>query len=316
MKKHLITLSVSFLLIISCFILKNAYLTSEEIETQVEAVEPVKMFFFWDTHFARGFEYFDESSKKGVWEYFKFFYDKKWNKLLKDMDVVSVNFESSLYNDENKCPLSWKWIILKTHEKYLSHFKNAWITHTDISNNHSYDCTKSWFEFMKKALWDNWLKYYWDGRIWEENVLKQEIKWYKIAFFWFNETTFYNDWDEKWARVKDAKEDGYIAIVNVHWGEEYKHQNNIKQKEIAKKLISYWADIIIGHHPHVVQNYEIIDWVPVFYSLWNFMFDQPFEETMTWMWVYLEITDDIKFKTVYFDRSNPFYEIKKLDFGL
>lgn len=276
----------------------------------------VRGFFFGDTHFARGFEYFDRTNKKEAPAYFKFFYDENGAPYLKDMDFVSVNFESSMFDENHRCASWGKSIVLATDTKYLDYFKSAWITHFDISNNHSYDCGKGNFEFMEKALEKENIHYYWDWRIWEENNLVQEINGQKLVFLGFNETTFYNDWDEKSKKVKMYSDSGYNVIVNIHWGQEYKSQNNDKQKGIAERLVKAWAKAIIGHHPHVVQNYEIIDGVPVFYSLWNFMFDQPFEETLTWMWVYMQIWDEIQFKTIYFDRSNPFYDIKKLDFGL
>jgi poly-gamma-glutamate synthesis protein (capsule biosynthesis protein) len=66
------------------------------------------------------------------------------------------------------------------------------------------------------------------------------------------------------------------VIVNMHWGVEYEHQFSRRQQEIARKLVDSGADIIIGHHPHVVQGMEIYKNKPIFYSLGNFIFDQYF----------------------------------------
>ncbi len=46
----------------------------------------------------------------------------------------------------------------------------------------------------------------------------------------------------------------------------------------AHKMIENGADVIIGHHPHWVQNYEEINGKPVYYSLGNFIFDQAWSE--------------------------------------
>ena len=62
----------------------------------------------------------------------------------------------------------------------------------------------------------------------------------------------------------------------VHWGDEYELVHNAKQRDLAEKLIAAGVDLIIGHHPHVVQDIEVIDGVPVLYSLGNFIFDQYF----------------------------------------
>jgi poly-gamma-glutamate synthesis protein (capsule biosynthesis protein) len=67
-----------------------------------------------------------------------------------------------------------------------------------------------------------------------------------------------------------------LIIVNIHWGVEYEHVFNKTQQDLARDLIDSGADIIIGHHPHVVQGLEIYKNKPIFYSLGNFIFDQDF----------------------------------------
>jgi gamma-polyglutamate biosynthesis protein CapA len=63
------------------------------------------------------------------------------------------------------------------------------------------------------------------------------------------------------------------TIVFAHWGDEYKPAS-ARQKKWAKRFVDAGADAIIGAHPHVVQESELIDGVPVYYSLGNFIFDQ------------------------------------------
>ncbi len=76
--------------------------------------------------------------------------------------------------------------------------------------------------------------------------------------------------------IEKLKNETDQIIVNIHWGEEYNHQFNSKQQTLAHKLVDYGADIIIGHHPHVVQGMETYNNKPIFYSLGNFIFDQYF----------------------------------------
>jgi poly-gamma-glutamate synthesis protein (capsule biosynthesis protein) len=64
----------------------------------------------------------------------------------------------------------------------------------------------------------------------------------------------------------------------MHWGTEYQHVNGRLQAEMAHKLIDAGADVIIGHHPHVIQGIEVYQGKPIFYSLGNFVFDQYFSE--------------------------------------
>lgn len=76
--------------------------------------------------------------------------------------------------------------------------------------------------------------------------------------------------------VKKIASSTDLVIVNIHWGVEYEHQFNKLQQNIAHGFIGAGADIIIGHHPHVVQGMEIYNDKPIFYSLGNFIFDQYF----------------------------------------
>lgn len=69
-------------------------------------------------------------------------------------------------------------------------------------------------------------------------------------------------------------------IVNIHFGTEYQKKHNKTQENIAHTLVDNGAAIIIGHHPHVVQDSETYKGVPIYYSLGNFIFDQPFPETL------------------------------------
>lgn len=76
----------------------------------------------------------------------------------------------------------------------------------------------------------------------------------------------------------EAAADRFV-IVFPHWGEEYIQAPQAGQRDRAHRMIAAGADLIIGAHPHVVQGIEMIDGVPVVYSLGNFIFDQEFGET-------------------------------------
>ncbi len=62
-----------------------------------------------------------------------------------------------------------------------------------------------------------------------------------------------------------------VLIVSMHWGVEYTHQPTNQQREIASYLASLGVDVVIGHHPHVIQPIEYIDDTLVIYSLGNFI---------------------------------------------
>lgn len=78
-------------------------------------------------------------------------------------------------------------------------------------------------------------------------------------------------------QVYDEK--GYKVVVYAHWGEEYVEVHSPLQKKMAKDWIDAGADLIVGTHPHVVQDASIYKGVPIFYSLGNFVFDQVGKKT-------------------------------------
>lgn len=74
--------------------------------------------------------------------------------------------------------------------------------------------------------------------------------------------------------VKKAKEQADFVIVSMHSGVEYVHEPNKSQKEFARAAVDAGAEMVIGHHPHVIQRAEKYKGKYIFYSLGNFVFDQ------------------------------------------
>ena len=69
-----------------------------------------------------------------------------------------------------------------------------------------------------------------------------------------------------------------FTIVTIHWGLEYKRQENDKQNQLAKFILDHGADAIIGSHPHVIQPIKMYSYDEkeklVVYSLGNFISTQ------------------------------------------
>lgn len=84
--------------------------------------------------------------------------------------------------------------------------------------------------------------------------------------------------------IKTAKELGAdIVAVNIHFGHEYHLYPSLDQREWSNRLFDWGADLIFGSHPHVLQPYEVREWVSeegeqrqgvVIYSLGNFISNQ------------------------------------------
>lgn len=73
--------------------------------------------------------------------------------------------------------------------------------------------------------------------------------------------------------IKRSKEHVDILILLVHWGLEYYYYPSPAQRKLAGKMANAGADIVLGHHPHVLRGMETIGKSLVIYSLGNFLFD-------------------------------------------
>lgn len=82
------------------------------------------------------------------------------------------------------------------------------------------------------------------------------------------------------ARIREIKSQhlAETVVISLHWGEEYRARANATQRQIAHALVDAGADLIVGHHPHVVEEVEAYHGAWIAYSMGNFVFDQNFSE--------------------------------------
>lgn len=93
--------------------------------------------------------------------------------------------------------------------------------------------------------------------------------------------------------IIDAKNGADIVIVQAHWGNEYVERPPLYVQNLATAMIDAGADIIIGHHPHVMQGMTLYKNKPIFWSLGNFIFDQDWSpETQQGLTIGLAIEND------------------------
>ncbi len=74
--------------------------------------------------------------------------------------------------------------------------------------------------------------------------------------------------------IQKAKQNADYVICFVHWGTEGTHNYGRDQELLARAFVEAGADAIVGGHTHCLQGVDVIDGVPVFYSLGNFYFSQ------------------------------------------
>jgi poly-gamma-glutamate capsule biosynthesis protein CapA/YwtB (metallophosphatase superfamily) len=159
-----------------------------------------------------------------------------------------------------------------------------------LANNHTFDLGKEGFSETKEFLLKANIDFVGHPVSCDEDFLTEKEG---IIFLAFNKTFSFNCSDEEIVKiVKKVRESnqGKFLIILLHWGQEYQLKSSISQQNLAHKLIDEGADLIIGSHPHVVQEIEEYKGKLIFYSLGNFIFDQYFpKETQEGLVVSLEI---------------------------
>jgi len=165
-----------------------------------------------------------------------------------------------------------------------------------LANNHTLDMGKKGLEETKEWLKKYGINFVGDPLSGSLDNLNSSFLRDNITFLAFNQIFPFMVKEEEIIKttktVKSLNPDNFL-IVSLHWGEEYELINSPAQQSLAHKIIEVGADLIIGHHPHVVQNIEKYQGKLIFYSLGNFIFDQYFSpDTQQGLAVGLEIYPD------------------------
>ncbi len=160
----------------------------------------------------------------------------------------------------------------------VAQLKNYGFNFFNIANNHILDQGQAGFLETQKNLENLGFNYVGcpDRQIGECNIKIFDIRDIKIAMLGYSMVYGVLEEEELLKQIKKAAEKTNLAIVFMHWGVEYEPQARSNQVALAHKIIEAGADVIIGSHPHVVQEMEVYNGKPIFYSLGNFIFDQYF----------------------------------------
>jgi hypothetical protein len=80
-------------------------------------------------------------------------------------------------------------------------------------------------------------------------------------------------------KLRLARQLANLVVVSIHWGNELQDWPTTMQEQQARWLVEQGTDLIVGHHPHVIQSPKCVQGKPVFFSLGNHLFDQKYAET-------------------------------------
>ncbi|MEA2088830.1 MAG: AmmeMemoRadiSam system protein B [Patescibacteria group bacterium] len=210
-------------------------------------------------------------------------YGKIFENVLKDdknffnnFDIIGANLEGTITNYGKHYPpeLPYDFAFLP---EAIGEFKKYNFNYFNLANNHILDQGNRGVEETKANL--DLLNFYYSGCK-DKNINKDcsftiiKVGDKKIGLAGFNMVYGKFDKDKASKIINDLSDIVDFVVINIHWGIEYQHKFTKIQQTTAHNLIDAGADVIIGHHSHVVQGIEIYKKKKIFYSLGNFIFDQ------------------------------------------
>ena len=178
-------------------------------------------------------------------------------------DFTIINLESVLADAGGAAD---KLFTFRGPVAYTQIMTSSSVEAVTLANNHTMDYGKEGYESTTKALTD--------AGIWfvEENKTQLVTTESGLVIGLYADSFTFSAADIQ-KNVKSLRDQGAeIIICAFHWGTEGSYRATGQQKQMAHAAIDAGADIVYGHHPHVLQPIEEYNDGYIFYSLGNFSF--------------------------------------------
>jgi poly-gamma-glutamate synthesis protein (capsule biosynthesis protein) len=212
--------------------------------------------------------------------------------LMKKADITFGNLECPFARHGQKVP---KPFSFKADPAFAPCLNAAGFDILSLSNNHTLDCGRIGLQETMQTLRARNIRWCGAGenRKQAEEATILTVRDVRVGFLAFcefvPEGVFLNDDKPSIALTDDnrvrqslvaARKQCDVLVASFHWGIEYLNRPGTRQKQLASLAAGAGADLVLGHHPHVLQVLEILP-APnkrrcvVAYSLGNFLFDAP-----------------------------------------
>lgn len=181
-------------------------------------------------------------------------------------DFTLVNLEVVLADEGNS---TGKLFTFRGPTAYSQILTGSSVEGVTLANNHARDYGTAGYDSTKQTL-ENAGVFYVEVYSSTLIVLEDGLV---VGLYAIDGSVSAIDKDKAVEGVKQLKADGAeLVIVAAHWGNEGKYRPNASQQDIGKALIDAGANIIWGHHPHVLQKIEEYNGGIIYYALGNFSF--------------------------------------------
>jgi poly-gamma-glutamate synthesis protein (capsule biosynthesis protein) len=244
--------------------------------------KPIELVFVGDILMARGV---DRQIKRYGSYLFPF---QKVKSLIKKADISFGNLESPIISGR---PVRSGSVTFRIDPECVEALKNVGFDVLSLANNHTWNFGKqgllTTFDYLKKkgilyiGAGENQSKAY------APVIIKS--KGINVGFLAYSDPQFipakfeakgvnpgiaFTKIPELKRAISDLKPKVDWIIISLHAGTEFWSTADKLQREFARAAIEAGADLVIGHHPHVLQETEIYKGKYIFYSLGNFVFDK------------------------------------------
>ena len=184
-------------------------------------------------------------------------------------DLTVVNLEGVL-SDSGEGERKDKTYRFRGPSSFASILTAGGIEMVSVANNHTMDYGERGYLDTLAALDEEGIAYFGGRsvRLWEKDGVKLAF----LGLSYTDDCRAEREWmAQEIARLK--QEEGASAVIfTYHGGQEYSQARTKKQQDIARMAVNAGADLVIMHHPHVVQGMSVLDGRSVLYSLGNFCF--------------------------------------------
>jgi len=196
--------------------------------------------------------------------------------LLKTDDLTIANLETTLTNAKHKANKNFQKapFFFKGYPSYTNILENGSIEAVNLANNHSFD-----------YLWQGYidtienLKMAGIGYFGYDQRYLTIVKGIKIGLLGYNDLGVYEEGTDTQLLkrkvsqdINELKKQCDLVIVSFHWGVEGSKNPTSRQIELGHFAVDSGADLVLGHHPHVIQPIEHYRGKYIVYSLANFCF--------------------------------------------
>ncbi len=191
-------------------------------------------------------------------------------------DASIVNLEGAISPTPVQPNTRYNNLIFIFPPEAAETLKSVGINLVSLSNNHSDNGGSEMLNSTKKMLVKQQIQCFGEPHsVPLTSIGKVEGEKIKLAVIGINALYKFRDIS---AQIETLKFSGYKVAVFPHWGREYETQHNAQQEALAHAWIDAGADLVVGSHPHVIQDVGVYRGRPIVYSLGNLLFDQNFSE--------------------------------------